>query len=733
MRRRTLLLGSAAIAGGLVVGYRAFAGSYERQASRFVAGEGEHLLAGWLKISADDTVTVYVPHIDMGQGTHTALAMLAAEELDADWSKVRAERAPGEWSFANRFLARGWILEDRSFLLVDGAVDLAFAEISRQINLQITGGSTAVRMTGRFGMRQVGAAARAMLVAAAAARWDVPAARLAVSEGIVSDPRTGRRASFGELAAEAGARPVPRIASFKPPGDWRIAGTSPVRLDIPAKVDGSFVYGIDLVLPGMLHACVKAAPVHGGNLLRVDPAPARAMPGVTQVVDTGRAVGVVAESWWQANQALLALEPEFSDGAEIRDAASLEAAQGAALASASETRVSVGDADGAIAAAAPERVVQAEYRVPFLHHAAMEPVNLTAQLADGRLAVWGGEQDALATKARLMELSGLSSDAVTFHGLPAGGSFGRRITPSADYLEHVVALARATAPRPVKLILSREEEFAQGAYRPALATRISAVLGSDGLPVAWKQDFLNVEGRSEGFHLPYAIPNQSIRSADFATHVRTGTWRAVAHTQHAFWTECFVDELAAAAGADPVAYRRAMLAPGSREMRVLDAAAGHAGWPTALPAGKHRGIALAGSYGTVAAHVLELSMGPDGMPIVHRVVAVLDCGTLIHPDTARAQVEGAIVMGLGAALREEITLDGGAVAQANFTDYEILHLDATPEIEVHFLSSAGAWGGLGEPGLPPVAPALCNAIFAATGRRIRSLPVRRVLGDGGSA
>ena len=729
MRRRTFLLGSAAAAGGLVLGYRAWAASYDRMAESQVQGEGEHLLAGWVKIGTDDTVTVYVPHVDMGQGVHTALAMLAAEELDADWTKVRTERAPGEKSFANQFLARGWIIGDRKFPVVDGAVDMAFEEISRVINLQITGGSTAVRMTGRFGMRQVGAAARAMLVAAAAGRWSVPASRLAVRDGVVSDPATGNSARFGELAAAAAALRVPHDVPLKRPDEWRIVGTSPQRLDIPAKTDGSFAYGIDFKLPGLLHAAVRSAPVHGGRLVDVDLSPAEAMPGVVKALRLDRAVAVIAPSWWQARQAVDALQPTFSDGgAKILDMTGLHAEQDRLLASADGSELfSVGEADAAIASAAPGSVVEAEYRVPYLHHAAIEPVNVTAQFADGKLTVWGGEQDALGAKARLIELSGLDSDDVTFHGLAAGGSFGRRTSDSADYLDHIVPLAMAVAPQPVKLILSREEEFAQGAYRPALATRMKAALGADGRPVAWSQALLAGPTRNEGYAPPYMIPNQSIRSIDFATHVRTGTWRSVAHTQHGFWTESFIDELAHAAGQDPYAYRLALLPEGSRERKVLETAAMKAGWGEPLPAGRGRGIAIVESFGTIVAHVVEASVGEDGAPRVHRVVAAVDCGTLVHPDTARGQVEGAILMGLGAALFEEITIEDGAVVEANFPDYPIMTMAQAPEIEVHFLSSDGPWGGLGEPGLPPAAPALCNALFAASGKRVRSLPIAKAL------
>ena len=613
--------------------------------------------------------------------------------------------------------------------MVDGAVGMAFAEISRVINLQITGGSTAVRMTGRFGMRQVGATARAMLIAAAADRWNVPAASLAVRDGMISDPGNDRSARFGELAQAAARLPAPADVPLKQPRQWRIVGTSLPRLDIPAKTDGSFAYGIDLKLPDMLHAAVTSAPIHGGRLTDVDLSPAQSMPSVALALRLERGVAVVATSWWQARRALEVLEPQFSTGdARVLNKADLQAEQDRVLDFSDGTQVlSAGDPDGAISSAAEGRVIEATYRVPYLHQAAMEPINVTAQFSAGKLSVWGGEQDALGTKVRLMELSGLGGDAVVFHGLAAGGAFGRRTPPSADYLEHLVPIAFAVAPRPVKLILAREEEFAQGAYRPALATKLRAALGADGRPVAWSQDFLAGPTRNDAFSFAYEIPSQSMRSFDFATHIRTGTWRAVAHTQHAFWTESFIDELAHAAGQDPFEYRHALLPVGSRERKVLETAAEKAGWGSPLSAGVGRGIALAESYGTIVAQIVELSLRENGVPRVHRVVAAVDCGTVVHPDTARSQVEGAIVMGLSAALFEEITIEGGAVVEKNFPDYPIIGMSDVPEIEVHFIASDGIWGGLGEPGLPPVAPALCNALFVASGRRVRSLPVMTAL------
>jgi isoquinoline 1-oxidoreductase subunit beta len=729
MRRRTFLIGSIAAAGGLALGYRAWSNAFEAQAAALVARDGESLLGGWIKIGTDDWVTVYIPHVDMGQGVHTALAMLAAEELDADWSRVRTERAPADKAFANRFLAEGWVMQGRSVpTVLDGAVDIGFAEVARYLNLQVTGGSTAVRFTGQVGMRVVGAAARAMLIEAAARRWGPGAGELTAAHGIVSHAASGRSARYGELAADAAGLSVPASPRLKPRSEFKLVGTSPPRLDIPAKVKGAAGYAIDVQLPDMLHATIKAAPVHGGRLVKVDATPALAMPGVERVVPLKDAVAVVARSYWQASRALAALAPEFSDaGHGALDTAALFAEQDRALASGrGSSMVSAGDAEAALSAAPSGRIVEATYRVPYLHHAAMEPINATAQYKGGKLTVWSGEQDALASRVMVAKEMGLSAAAVTLVALPLGGAFGRRLQPTG-YLRQAAEIAMGLGPRPVKLIWSREEDLAQGTYRPALTTVLRGALGTDGRPTAWWQAYTDDPGvshRGAAYAIPYAVADQSIRSVPVSAHVRVGSWRGVAHSQHGFYTECFIDELAHAAGQDPFRYRRDLLPAASRHRRVLETAAERAGWGAPLATGVGRGIALVESFGTVVAHVIEASLGPGGTLRVHRVTAAVDCGPVCHPDTAAAQVEGAIVMGLSAAIAEEITIDGGAVVQRNFPDYPLLTLAQTPpRIDVHFLESDAPWGGLGEPGLPPVAPALANALFAATGRRLRTLPL----------
>jgi isoquinoline 1-oxidoreductase beta subunit len=550
----------------------------------------------------------------MGQGTHTALAMMLAEELDADWSRVRPERAPGEKAFANRFLAEGWILQGwRVPSFLDGPIDVGFGEIARFIDLQITGGSTAVRFTGQVGMRIVGAAARAMLIEAAARRWQVPTQELTAADSTVTHAGSGRSARYGELAVEAARLGVPASPRLKPRKEYKIIGRSPPRFDIPAKVTGAAQYGIDVRLPDMLYATVKAAPVHGGALASVDPAPALRVNGVERVIRLDNAVAVVARGTWQASRGLAALAPAFTDGGKGGvSSESYAAMQDRALAGSDSKSVhKAGDAESALQAAPRNRIVEATYRVPYLHHAAMEPINATALLKDGKLTVWAGEQDALGSKAVLVKASGLPADKVTLVATPVGGAFGRRIPLKEGHLAQMVALAREMAPRPVKLIWSREEDFAQGTYRPAVAAHFRAALGAGGMPEAWSHLFAHTPGpgSNDGFLIPYAIANQSIRSVTMSSHVRTGVWRSVAHTQHGFWIESFIDELAHAAGRDPFQYRRDLLPAGSRHRRVLETAAEKAGWGTPPPSGAGRGIALVESFGTVVAHVVEASPG----------------------------------------------------------------------------------------------------------------------------
>jgi isoquinoline 1-oxidoreductase beta subunit len=621
--------------------------------------------------------------------------------------------------------------------MLDGAVDIVFTEASRFANLQQTGGSTAIRTTGQAGMRVVGAAAREMLVQAAARLWQVDVRTLTTVRSTVSHEPSGRTARYGELAASAARLSVPASPRLKPRERYTLVGTGVPRLDVPTKVTGAFTYGIDLSFPGMRYAAMESAPVHGGRLAAYDEAAALRQPGVNLIHASEDAVAVVARSHWQAFRGLAALNARFTDGGHGDVSSMSIAAQQVAAFESGErtTRLERGDAPAVLSRTSPELLVEADYHLPFLHHAAMEPINATAKYAEGRLTLWTGHQNPLAVKAKLVELSGLAADSVQLVAMPLGGSFGRRGASNSktdDYMAMAIDLARKVSPDPVKLIWSREEDFVRGAYRPRLASRMRAALDDGGQPLAFSQVF--IEGPPtpvEEFHLSYRITNQLIQSVRSDHHVRTGSWRSVNHSQHGFWTECFIDELAHAAGHDPVAYRRELLVPDSRERRVLDAVAERADWDSTPPTGIGRGVALVKSFGTVVAHVVEASLEAESTtPRVHRVVSVVDCGDVCNPDTARQQVEGAVIMGLSAAIGEQVTIRNGRVEQRNFPDYPILTLGQSPDIDVHFVRSDGPWGGLGEPGLPPAAPALANALFAATGRRLRRLPITAALAGG---
>ncbi len=725
MKRRNFLIASCTAVGGFALGYTTFASDAIVQASD-VQGV---MLGGWVRIDPDNSVTVFVPHVDMGQGVHTALAMLLAEELDADWSLVRAEQAPADKAFANRFLAEGWILQDRQLpTLLDGLVDTMFGVAARMQNIQQTGGSTAVRMTGQVGMRVIGAGARTLLVRAAATRWNVPAAELITERSFVVHAASARRATYGEVAADAARLSMPATPTLKARRDFKLVGTSPPRFDIAAKVRGAAPYDIDLQLPGMLTATVRAAPVHGEMLQSVDAAPALAVRGVQRVIPLRDAVAVVAAGYWAARRGADALTPVFADGGR-RDVSTdaIWRQHERDLAGSSKTAVERGNAQQQLEAAPADRIVRASYRVPFIHHAAMQPMSACAQQRDGALTVWAGQQDPLGTKAALMKMAGLPADKVQLVALPVGGAFGRRgpnqdFGAAMDHLEQLVHIAREMSPQPVKLIWSREEDFTRGVYRPAISSELRAVLGPDGKPSAWWQRYVFHPSRSDAFNLPYEIAHQSIRSVASTTHVRLGSWRAVNHTQHGFFTECFIDELATAARRDPVQYRRELLPAGSRARLVLDEAAQRSGWGSTLPAGRARGVALTESHGSVVAQVAEVSLAGKA-PRVHRIVVVVDCGPLVHPDTARQQVEGGVLMGLSAALYERIDIEHGAVVQKNFDAYRIMTLADAPRIDVHFIDGDGPWGGLGEPGVPAVAPAVANALAALTGERRRALPL----------
>jgi isoquinoline 1-oxidoreductase beta subunit len=723
---RRAFISAGVLAGGVVVfGVAIRPGDRSGKVAGLVADEDETVFDVWLKIAPDNTVTAIVPHADMGQGVHTTLAMMLADELDASWDQVEVLEAPAHKEYANYALARGYTAGDMDFpsWLVD-TVDGFFLTATKMMNLQITGGSTSVPTTGQIGMRVAGAATRAVLLQAAADDWGVPVSELEASNGRISHAASDRSATFAEFASSAAELPMPDKPRLKTVDEFRIMGTDVPRLDVPSKVDGTAAFGIDARPPGLKYATVKASPVFGGEVVSFDESAIQDMPGVRKVVDLGDAVAVVADGYWQAKQALDRLPIEFSqtgnESIEQSDIFSqFIADMDAAVADGKEiTDYARGDAAGALAGA--ERVIEAEYRVPYLSHAPMEPMNCTAWVHDDTCELWTGTQNPLGFAAEVADVLDMDLDNVHLHNGYLGGGFGRRAFP--DFTIQAARIA-AEVPYPVQLIWSREEDMRHDHYRQASISRFRAALDTAGKPTAWVNQYVEKHDPVEAPYIPYGIDNQYIHYTESGTHVPWGFWRSVDHSLHAFFTESFIDELAFEAGRDPYQYRRDLLTDAPRFRDVLDAAAGLAGWDSPLPENHGRGIAIHKSFGTIVAQVVEVEIS-DGRAIPRKAYCAVDAGFAMHPDGMRAQMESGIIYGLTAALYSDISIRRGAVAQSNFHDYPMLRMNESPEIETVIINSGERVGGAGEPGTPAIAPALVNAIFDATGKRIRELPVR---------
>ena len=727
--RRMILLGGLGTAGALVVGYAVWPSHRLERANALAAKPGEQFINNWIKIASDDTVTVVVPHCDMGTGIFTALPQMAAEELDADWSKVKVEAAPSDSIFANGPLAEGFILSTQKMsaeqipAFLRGTVANTFRTVAGYMDLQVTGGSSAVRATGVYGMRLAGAAAREMLVKAAAARWNVNVADCTTKANRVMHNASGRSLGYGELVADAATYTPSSNPALKPKSQYNLVGKSIPRIDIPKKVDGTTTYGVDVTLPDMLYAAIKISPVFGGKLTSVDVSAVSGRRGIKKIVQLDDAVVVVADRFWRARDAVAELNPIFDNGANGAVTSGQLAGRHTAALKSGDLKKDKSTGTG-VDALSGGQVIEATYSVPYLAHATMEPMNATAVYRDGSLEVWSGTQDGLGARAFIAKTANISIDKVTFHLLPMGGGFGRRLPGFFNFLEHAVRTAMAMPGTPVKLIYTREQDMQHDYYRPNVTNRLRATLDHDGKPTAWVSDYTTDSGANGEAHIVYGIENQTYRTAKVETHIPVGPWRSVEASWHGFVVESFVDELAHAAQKDPLEYRRSLLAHSPRHLATLNLAAEKAGWGPTLPAGKGRGIAMVESFGTVVAHVADITIAKDGTLKVDRIVAAANPGMAVNPDGMKAQIEGAIIYGLSAALNGEITINKGAVVQANFPDYEVIRLQTCPKIEVYLLESDGPIGGAGEPGVPPVAPAIANAIFAATGVRIRDLPVK---------
>ncbi len=721
LSRRKFLLVSAVAGGGLLIGYAATRPSRHRLANDTLVEGGERFVTSWLRLTPDNRVTVYVPHAEMGQGIHTALGQMAADEMDADWELVDIEQAPATDLFANDAIVAGFAGELLPAFLT-GMVSAGALTAAQIANLQTTGGSASVRFTGENSLRVAGAAARQMLLECAAERWGVLVGECATEASHVHHPASGRSLAYGELAEAAAGLEPPENPVLKNRSEFNIMGKAISRRDIPAKVDGSAPYGIDAHSEDMLYAALRLAPVFGAKLVSVDAAEALAQRGVQRVVELEDGYAVVADNYWRAKQALELVKAEFeaTENDDVSSAMLAERFDAALAAGDSSEDFESGDAEAAIEAAAD--VFEASYRVPYLAHAAMEPMNSTMHIQGERADLWTSTQDALAIKARSAATAGLAEDDVTFHHSYLGGGFGRRLPFTWNVIDHAALIAKEFDV-PVKTILSREEDMRQDYYRPAVHSNFRAAFDAEGRVTAWHNRFTGPIQVPGAAHIPYGIPNQSIRVVDVETHVPIASWRSVDHSQQTFFIESFIDEIAHRRGINPYQLRMDLLQQHPRHRNVLQVAAEAAGYGSGLPEGHALGIAVQESFGSIAAQVAEVSIGADGRPIVHKVTCALDCGWAVNPDGAEAQIESGIIFGLTAAMHGAITIENGQVVQGNFPDYEMLRMADTPEIDVHLVESDNPLGGLGEPATPPVAAAVANALYILTGQRIRELPI----------
>jgi isoquinoline 1-oxidoreductase beta subunit len=730
--RRRVLLGGAAAAGTLIVGYAVWPSRRRERADELAAKSDERFVAYWIKVADDDTVTVVIPHCDMGTGIFTALSQMAAEELDADWKRIRAEAAPPHPLFANGALVEGFALSyegltrDSVPAFLQGSVLGTGDTLARITNIQITGGSSAVRFTGGYGIRVAAAATREMLIAAAAKRLNASHDAFRTESSRVIHEPSNRSFRFGELAAAASRFSPSSHPKLKSKSSYTLVGKAVPRFDIPEKVNGTVQYGIDVQLPGMQYAAIKIAPTFGGKLESVNEANIAGNPGIKKVVKLDDAVVVVADRYWRGQRAADALEPKFSDAgnAQLSSSSIRERHLAALNKGAIKHEYTVGKGAEALRDGA---VLERLYHVPYLAHAAMEPVNATALYkTDGTLEVWAGTQDGLGSRDFCAKAAGIKLEQVTFHLLASGGAFGRRLPGLFNFLDYAVKTAKAVPGTPVKLIFTREQDMRHDYYRPTVTSRFRAKTNPDGTPDAWVNGYTtDKDSNPEAAHIFYEVPNQAYGPVKVETPVPVGPWRSVEFSWHGFFVESFVDELAHQANRDPLEYRRSLLKHSPRHLATLDLAAAKAGWGDALAPGRARGIAVVESFGTIVAEVAEVEVADDGTLKVHRITAAVDCGVAVNPDGLKAQIEGGMVFGLSAALYGEITLAQGAVEQRNFPNYPVVRLADCPAIEVHIRESDAPLGGGGEPGVPPVAPALTNAIFAATGIRIRELPINK--------
>ena len=754
MKRRSFILGGIGLGGALIVGWgllppRSRLGT--RATLPSVAGSAA--LNGWIRVEADGKIAIAVPRSEMGQGVHTALPMLAAEELGVGLAQVRVEQAPIDAIFGNVAVLTANLPfpPDQADTVLVRASEWIVAKLARELDLQITGGSTSVRDAWQP-MRIAGAAAREMLIAAAARHWKTAPSQCRVADGAVRH-LDGRSVVLRDLIGELREVPLPSDVRLKQMRYFKLLGRPAPRLDVPDKVTGQARFGIDIRLPGMVFAAVRASPTIGGKLRHVDPAPALAQAGVVRVstlpaaAGGGPAVAVVANSWWIAQQALDKLRIDWDEGpnGDMSTDWLFARMRGALGAEDGFTFLERGDGEAALGRAV--QLVDVEYRVPYLAHATLEPMNCTARFANGRLEIWAPTQVPSVLRHVAARAAGIDEDKVKVNVTLLGGGFGRRL--EVDFVPQAVWLARDVAPAPVQLVWSREEDTTHDFYRPAAVARMRGGLDASGMPFVFvaksasdaivpqflkrtypslaaaggpmlgAMDKTTVEGL---FDQPYEFEHSRCAHVERQSPVPVGFWRSVGHSYNAFFMESFIDEMAYAAKRDPLDFRRLLLANRPRHRAVLELAASRAQLRRLAP-GRAHGVALHEAFGSIVAQIAEVSL-QHGAIRVHRVVCAIDCGVTVNPEIVAQQMESGVVFGLTAALYGEITISGGRVEQRNFPDYRMLSLAETPRIETHIVPSQAAPGGVGEVGTPPIAPAVANALFRLKGQRLRSLPLR---------
>ena len=708
VHRRDFLKLSVAASGGLLIGFH-FPG-VSKLASAQQSSANTFMPNAFVRIGTDERITVIVNHSEMGQGVYTSLPMLLAEELDADWTKVGYESAPVDPKYNHP----------------------AFG-------MQMTGGSSSV-WSGLEQFRQAGAAARAMLIAAAAQQWNVDASTCRTDSGAVLNG-SSRKLTYGHLASAAAKLTPPEHVQLKDPKTFKLIGKPIKRLDTPEKLNGKAEFGIDVKLPGMLTAVIVRPPIFGAKMKSFDDSRTRSIPGVRKVVAVPSGVAVIADTFWQAKTGRDALRVEWDEG-------SMQSFDTGKMMQDFRERVKSpgtsvrNDGDAAAALANATKKIEAVYEVPYLSHLMMEPLNCTVDLRTDSCEVWTGSQFQTIDRANAAKIAGLPPEKVQLHTTFLGGGFGRRANPQSDFVVEAVHVAKAVGA-PVKVIWTREDDMAGGWYRPAFLHAIEGGVDASGNAVGWRSrlvgqsimagtpfaammmkgkdyDPASVEGVDD---LPYAIPNVAVESHQAEINVPVQWWRSVGHSHTAFAVECFIDELAALAGKDPYQFRRALLQKKPRHLGVLNLAAEKARWDRPLPKGVGRGIAVHFAFGSYAASVAEVSV-TEGKVRVHRMVCAIDCGQYVNPGIIKAQTEGGAIFGASAALYQELTFESGRLQQTNFHTFPVMRINECPEIETHIAESNEKSGGIGEPGVPCAAPAIANAVFAVTGKRVRRLPIR---------